>query len=76
LKKALVDSNAKLYEMSSAISYETDRQLELEDSVLAWQDKFERIYDSHKKVQKINATLEDKLLKVCHSHTFVFMMYN
>lgn len=50
--------------MRSACYQETDRRGEIEDVVLAWQDKFERLYDSHKKVQKINQTLEDKLLKL------------
>lgn len=50
--------------MTTACYQETDRQVELEDSVLAWQDKFERLYESHKRVQKINQNLEDKLLKL------------
>lgn len=50
--------------MRSACYQETDRRGEIEDVVLAWQDKFERLYESHKKVQKINQTLEDKLLKL------------
>jgi hypothetical protein len=64
LKKALADKNSELNAMRSAIFQETDRRGEIEDVVLAWQDKFERLYDSHKKVQKINQTLEDKLLKL------------
>ena len=64
LKKALVDKQAELSAMRSAVFAETDRRGEIEDVVLAWQDKFERLYESHKKVQKINQTLEDKLLKL------------
>ncbi|CAO1371023.1 unnamed protein product [Diamesa serratosioi] len=64
LKKALADKQSELYSMTTACYQETDRQVELEDSVLAWQDKFERLYESHKRVQKINQNLEDKLLKL------------
>jgi hypothetical protein len=64
LKKALADKQAELSAMRSAVFVETDRRGEIEDVVLAWQDKFERLYESHKKVQKINQTLEDKLLKL------------
>lgn len=64
LKKALADKQSELAAMR-AISYqESERQSELEDVVLAWQDKFERLYESHKKVQKINQNLEDKMLKL------------
>lgn len=56
--------------MRSACYQETDRRGEIEDVVLAWQDKFERLYDSHKKVQKINQTLEDKLLKLVDRNSF------
>lgn len=64
LKKALVDKQAELSAMRSVCYQESERQSELEDVVLAWQDKFERLYESHKKVQKINQNLEDKLLKL------------
>lgn len=64
LKKALSDKQIELSAMRSACYQESERQGELEDVVLAWQDKFERLYESHKKVQKINQSLEDKLLKL------------
>lgn len=64
LKKALADKQVELSAMRSACYQESERQGELEDVVLAWQDKFERLYESHKKVQKINQSLEDKLLKL------------
>uniref|UniRef100_A0A182SNZ7 Uncharacterized protein n=1 Tax=Anopheles maculatus TaxID=74869 RepID=A0A182SNZ7_9DIPT len=50
--------------MESACLQESDRQVELEDSIIAWQDKYERLYESHKRVQKLNQNLEDKLLKL------------
>lgn len=60
LKRALVEKEAQLL----ACMQETDRQVELEDSIIAWQDKYERLYESHKRVQKVNQNLEDKLLKL------------
>lgn len=41
-----------------------DRKIELEESVLAWQEKFQRLYESHKKTQNINQNLEEKLLRL------------
>lgn len=64
LKKALVDKQTELSFLRSAVFAETDRRGEIEDVVLAWQDKFERLQKSHVKVQKINQSLEDKLLKL------------
>lgn len=40
------------------------RESELEDSLIAWQDKYERLHESYKRVQKVNQSLEDKLLKL------------
>lgn len=50
--------------METSCLRETDRQAELEDSIIAWQDKYDRLYESHKRVQKVNQNLEDKLLKL------------
>ena len=41
-----------------------DRKIELEESLVAWQEKFQRLYESHKKVQSVNQNLEEKLLKL------------
>lgn len=42
---------------------------ELEDSIVAWQDKYERLYESHKRVQKVNQSLEDNLLTLADKNT-------
>lgn len=42
---------------------------ELEDSIVAWQDKYERLYDSHKRVQKVNQDLEENLLSLADKNT-------
>ncbi|XP_035786254.1 mucin-19-like isoform X7 [Anopheles albimanus] len=64
LKSALASKHSQLMAMESACLQESDRQVELEDSIIAWQDKYERLYESHKRVQKLNQNLEDKLLKL------------
>lgn len=69
LKKALVENNSQLIAMEAACLRETDRHVELEDSLIAWQDKYERLHESHKRVQKVNQSLEDKLLKLVDRNT-------
>lgn len=64
LKQALQDKHNQLITMETACLRESDRQIELEDSIIAWQDKYDRLYESHKRVQKVNQNLEDKLLKL------------
>lgn len=36
----------------------------LKEEMLIWQDKYTRLYEAHKRVQKVNQNLEDKLLKI------------
>lgn len=53
-------------DMETQCLRESDRQAELEDSLVAWQDKYDRLSESHKRVQKVNQALEDKLLKMAN----------
>ncbi|KAI8039471.1 hypothetical protein M5D96_008196 [Drosophila gunungcola] len=64
LQQALIEKQTQLYALESACLRESERQVELEDSVIAWQDKYDRLYESHKRVQKVNQSLEDKMLKL------------
>lgn len=64
LQQALIEKQTQLYNLESACLRESERQVELEDSVIAWQDKYDRLYESHKRVQKVNQSLEDKMLKL------------
>ncbi|KAK7580634.1 hypothetical protein V9T40_001263 [Parthenolecanium corni] len=36
----------------------------LTEELLTWQDKYSRLFEAHKRVQKVNQGLEDKLLKM------------
>lgn len=64
LKQALQEKQNQLVAMETVCIRESERQVELEDSIIAWQDKYDRLYESHKRVQKVNQSLEDKLLKL------------
>lgn len=55
---------SQLSEMETIFIHDSDRTVELEDSLIAWQDKYDRLHESHKRVQKVNQSLEDKLLKL------------
>lgn len=69
LKQALAEKHSQLVAMETTCFDQSDRQVELEDSIIAWQDKYERLYESHKRVQKVNQSLEDKLLKLVDRHS-------
>lgn len=57
LKKALADKSKE-----ASLNYE--RQVVLEESLLVCEDKFERLYKSHRKILANNQNLEEKLLKL------------
>uniref|UniRef100_A0A1I8P3C5 Tight junction-associated protein 1 domain-containing protein n=1 Tax=Stomoxys calcitrans TaxID=35570 RepID=A0A1I8P3C5_STOCA len=64
LKQTLQEKESHILVMEQVCLSESEHQAELEDSIIAWQDKYDRLYESHKRVQKVNQGLEDKLLKL------------
>lgn len=36
----------------------------LKEELLLWEEKYLRLFEAHKRVQKVNQNLEDKLLKI------------
>lgn len=64
LKQQLTEKEAQLVTITTACLEESDRQEELKMMLTEKEDKYLRLYDSHKRVQKINQNLEDKLLKL------------
>lgn len=66
LKQSLAEKQSQLTTMETQCLRETG---ELEDSIVAWQDKYERLYESHKRVQKVNQSLEDKVLELVDNNT-------
>ncbi|XP_019894904.2 tight junction-associated protein 1 isoform X2 [Musca domestica] len=69
LKQTLQEKENHILVMEQVCLSESEHQAELEDSIIAWQDKYDRLYESHKRVQKVNQGLEDKLLKLVDRNT-------
>ncbi|XP_043679872.1 transcription factor stalky isoform X2 [Vespula pensylvanica] len=47
----------------------------IKEEILIWQEKYQRLYEAHKRVQKVNQNLEDKLLRIvdkCESEKGTF----
>ncbi|XP_014608667.1 PREDICTED: putative uncharacterized protein DDB_G0282133 isoform X1 [Polistes canadensis] len=47
----------------------------IKEEILVWQEKYQRLYDAHKRIQKVNQNLEDKLLRIvdkCESEKGTF----
>lgn len=38
--------------------------MSIREEILIWQDKYARLYEAHKRMQKVNQNLEDKLLRI------------
>lgn len=66
LKQSLAEKQTQLTNMETQCLRDS---AELEDSIVAWQDKYERLYESHKRVQKVNQSLEEKLLRLVDNNT-------
>ncbi|XP_015910903.1 tight junction-associated protein 1 isoform X3 [Parasteatoda tepidariorum] len=69
LKRQLVEREYHILKMENNVlnhaeQYPNGEWEHLQQELLIWKDKFERLYDSHKKLQKVNQGLEDKLLKL------------
>lgn len=69
LKQKLVERENHIMRMETNFLTEVDKYpngeyAALAEELLTWQDKYSRLYDSHKRVQKVNQNLEDKLLKI------------
>ncbi|KAG1708462.1 Brain-enriched guanylate kinase-associated protein [Nymphon striatum] len=68
LKCQLVDKEYHILQMETnfltdAQRYPSEHQA-VRDEVQFWQDKYDRLFESHKKMQKVNQGLEDKLLRI------------
>uniref|UniRef100_T1IMK8 Tight junction-associated protein 1 n=1 Tax=Strigamia maritima TaxID=126957 RepID=T1IMK8_STRMM len=69
LKKKLMESENHVMQMDTNVilqanKYPNGEYFALKEEISHWQEKYERLYDSHKKLQKVNQGLEDKLLKI------------
>lgn len=50
--------------LANADKYPNGEYAALAEEMLHWQDKYERLFENHRKLQKVNQGLEDKLLKI------------
>lgn len=69
LKQRLVERDRHIVTMETNFLSEADKfpdgeYAALTEELLTWQEKYSRLYESYKRVQKVNQGLEDKLLKV------------
>ncbi|KAJ8679273.1 hypothetical protein QAD02_015060 [Eretmocerus hayati] len=69
LRRRLVEKDNHIVTMEThflneAEKYPNGEVASLKEEVLIWQDKYMRLYESHKRIQKINQNLEDKLLRI------------
>ena len=69
LKQKLVERENHIMRMETNFLTEVDKNpngeyAALAEELLTWQDKYSRLYEAHKRVQKVNQNLEDKLLKI------------
>ncbi|XP_026752549.2 uncharacterized protein MAL13P1.304 isoform X1 [Galleria mellonella] len=64
LRQHLSERDAHIVAIESEYIKCTARANDLEEQLNTWREKYERLYDSHKRVQKLNQVLEDKLLQM------------
>lgn len=67
LKQKLTDRDNHIIKLETHFLKEQsngDELVLLRDELIVWQEKFQRLSDAHKRVQRVNQGLEDKLLKL------------
>ncbi|KAJ2951675.1 hypothetical protein O0L34_g13835 [Tuta absoluta] len=64
LRQHLAERDGHLVALEAEFHKCSTRVGDLEEQVDTWREKYERLYDSHKRVQKLNQVLEDKLLQM------------
>ncbi|XP_015511487.1 exonuclease 1 isoform X1 [Neodiprion lecontei] len=69
LRQRLLERDSHIVTMETQFLNEADRfpngeLASMREEMLTWQDKYARLYEAHKRVQKVNQNLEDKLLRI------------
>ncbi|KAK9511044.1 hypothetical protein O3M35_005693 [Rhynocoris fuscipes] len=69
LKQQLLERENHILSMETNFLKEADKfpngeMAALSEELLTWQEKYSRLYEAHKRVQKVNQNLEDKLLRI------------
>ncbi|CAH1119674.1 unnamed protein product [Phaedon cochleariae] len=50
--------------LNEANKFPNGQLVSVQEEMVTWQDKYKRLYDAHRRVQRVNQGLEDKLLKL------------
>ncbi|KAJ8966564.1 hypothetical protein NQ314_003459 [Rhamnusium bicolor] len=69
LKQRLLEKETHIVTMETnflneANKFPSGELVAMREELLTWQDKYKRLYEAHRRVQRVNQGLEDKLLKL------------
>ncbi|XP_066586118.1 general transcription factor 3C polypeptide 5 [Prorops nasuta] len=69
LRQSLVERDNHIVTMETQFLNDADKfpngeLASIKEEILIWQDKYSRLFEAHKRVQKVNQSLEDKLLRI------------
>lgn len=64
LRQHLTERDSHIIALEEEFLRCTSKANELEEQLSNWREKYDRLHDSHKRVQKLNQVLEDKLLQM------------
>ncbi|XP_063364953.1 uncharacterized protein MAL13P1.304 [Cydia amplana] len=64
LRQHLAERDSHIVALEAEFVKSTSRVKDLDEQLHTWREKYERLNDSHKRVQKLNQVLEDKLLQM------------
>ncbi|XP_043280683.1 uncharacterized protein [Venturia canescens] len=69
LRQRLIERDSHIVKMETQFLNEADKfpngeLASMKEELRIWQEKYSRLYEAHKRVQKVNQNLEDKLLRI------------
>ncbi|XP_063990591.1 uncharacterized protein LOC135169471 [Diachasmimorpha longicaudata] len=69
LRQSLMEKDSHIVKMETQFFNEADKfpngeLASMREELRTWEDKYSRLYEAHKRVQKVNQNLEDKLLRI------------
>lgn len=69
LKQKLLERDSHIATMETNVlneanKYPSGELVALQEELITWQDKYKRLYEAHRRIQRVNQGLEDKLLKL------------
>lgn len=69
LKKQVAERDSHIVQMETSVmdhakEFPNGEFQALQEAIKLWQEKYERLAESHRRLQKVNQALEDKLLRI------------